>query len=719
MVHEWKMSAVASSLLALVSLLLFSCQPPITPTTGGIVGHALFSGESDNSGITMSAESVDGSGKTLAVKQTFSMGIMTARAVAALCTTDANGAYSLTGLAAGTYTVYASSQNSLEKAVTTGVTVVAGKDVTAADLNLTPTGQISGKATLNGAASGNLGIVVYIAGTSYSAMTDDSGGYTISAVPASTGYVLVASTGNQGYDAAISTVNVTAGSITVPDPPLKLLPHVVVATTGSVSGTAHLNGAATGNTGIIVFLSGSSYITITGDSGSFSLAGVAPGSYTLVASKDTYVQQTSNITVTAGSAANAGTLNLASSTGSLSGTVSLSGIPSAGISVVLQGTMYSATTNNVGAFTLNSLAPGSYIILASKEGYGSATVGPVTVTSGNTANAGAIVLPNVLDVSTWLGCDGWIGSNDGAGLNARFDYPTGICTTNSFFIADTDNQIIRQVSLMGVVTTLAGSVNYTGGTDGTGGAARFYFPAGLATDGTNLYVADSYNHSIRKIVPATAVVTTIAGLSGTSGTANGTGGTARFYRPNGIAADSTNLYIADTYNHTIRKIVIATGVVTTLAGGASMAGSLDGTGLAARFNQPTGICTDGTNLYVTDLNNDCIRKVVISTGVVTTYAGALGASGIQDGIGNSARFSRPWGICTDGTNLYVTDMGNSTIRKINISSATVTTIAGIPGCSGDTDGMSNQARFHGPTGLVSFGSLYVLDSGSNTVRQIR
>ena len=121
--------------------------------------------------------------------------------------------------------------------------------------------------------------------------------------------------------------------------------------------------------------------------------------------------------------------------------------------------------------------------------------------------------------------------------------------------------------------------------------------------------------------------------------------------------------MTDYGNSTIRKIVISTGAVTTLAGSAGALGSADGTGTAATFNYPTGIITDGTNLYVTDTYNSTIREIAISTGAVTTLAGGI-ANGSADGTGAAAIFNYPSGITRDGTNLYVTDTDNNTIRKI-------------------------------------------------------
>ena len=148
------------------------------------------------------------------------------------------------------------------------------------------------------------------------------------------------------------------------------------------------------------------------------------------------------------------------------------------------------------------------------------------------------------------------------------------------------------------------------------------------------------------------------------GHADGTGSAATFNFPYNITTDGTNLYIADSINSTIRKLVISSGVVTTLAGTALSSGYVDATGAAARFNYPDGLATDGTNLYVGECVNHTVRKVALATGAVTTLAGSSVTSGHADGVGTAATFNNPCGITSDGTNLYVTDTDNFTIRKI-------------------------------------------------------
>ena len=149
-----------------------------------------------------------------------------------------------------------------------------------------------------------------------------------------------------------------------------------------------------------------------------------------------------------------------------------------------------------------------------------------------------------------------------------------------------------------------------------------------------------------------------------------------FSNPSGIIMSGTYLFIADTGTNSIRVIDVSTGYSEIFAGSsAGSAGSTDGTGTAALFNGPSGITTEGTNLYVADTGNNTIRKIVISSGVVSIFAGSsTGASGSIDGTGTAALFHSPSGITTDGTNLYVSDAGNNSIRKIVISTRTVTTL---------------------------------------------
>src|SRR5207302_1125096 len=170
----------------------------------------------------------------------------------------------------------------------------------------------------------------------------------------------------------------------------------------------------------------------------------------------------------------------------------------------------------------------------------------------------------------------------------------------------------------------AGDLGGAGNVDGVGASARFNTPFGVATDSAgNVYVADTFNNTIRKITPA-GVVTTLAGTAGVAGSTDATGAAARFTSPESVATDSAgNVYVADTGNNTIRKITPA-GVVTTLAGTAGVVGSTDAIGAAASFGFPNGVATDSAgNVYVADTLNSTIRKIT-PAGVVTTLAGTAG-----------------------------------------------------------------------------------------------
>lgn len=279
-------------------------------------------------------------------------------------------------------------------------------------------------------------------------------------------------------------------------------------------------------------------------------------------------------------------------------------------------------------------------------------------------------------------------TSNGKGAAASFNQPTGITTDGSnLYVADYRNNIIRKIVIAdGTVTRLAGNplgiAGYANSTDGTGDTATFNFPAAVTTDGEFIYVADTGNNSIRKIDISSGAVTLIAGsTTGVAGSVDAVNGSdARFNQPTGITTDGTNLYVADAANDTIRKIVISSGAVVTLAGAAATAGSsdsTDGTGATARFNQPARITTDGSNLYVTDFINGTVRKIVIATGTVTTIAGVPGTFGSADTApGIVATFNRPNGITTDGKYLYVTDSSENKIRMIDISSGSVSTLHG-------------------------------------------
>jgi sugar lactone lactonase YvrE len=311
-------------------------------------------------------------------------------------------------------------------------------------------------------------------------------------------------------------------------------------------------------------------------------------------------------------------------------------------------------------------------------------------------------------MSTLAGSSGLAGAVDGTGATARLNQPGGITASAAGFltVADTANATIRTILADGTVMTLAGSPTNHGHLDGVGTAATFASPIGIAQDaGGTLYVADAMNHAIRKIT-ASGVVTTLAGSAGNSGSADGTGAAARFNYPTGVAVDASgNVYVADTTNNLLRKISPA-GVVTTLAGVAGVSGAQDGTGSGALFNQPGGLAVDGAgNLYLNDTGNSTVRRIT-PAGVVTTIVGLPGIAGFKDGTGTDAWLNQPKAVALDsGGNLFIADTGNAAIRKVTTAGVSTTldlTPAPASGSSGST-GSTGTTTPSAPSGTSSSG----------------
>ena len=259
-----------------------------------------------------------------------------------------------------------------------------------------------------------------------------------------------------------------------------------------------------------------------------------------------------------------------------------------------------------------------------------------------------------------------------------------------------DNVLVRCARVQSV-RLLAGAVAPTLGRDGLGQDAQFVSPAGLARDGQgNVYVADRLNHTLRKISPL-GQVTTLAGTGGVAGSTNGMGTEARFNEPSGIALDLRgNLLVTDTGNHTIRHIT-PEGEVTVLAGKPGESGTADGIGGNARFNEPIGIAIDPRtgDALVTDAGNHTLRRITAS-GVVTTEAGTPGRAGTPGSTTSSdrlaAQFNAPGALVADREGvIHVADTGNHVIRRI--AEGKVTVLAGIPDKSGAPDqGLERQEK---------------------------
>ncbi|MCU0748934.1 MAG: choice-of-anchor D domain-containing protein [Akkermansiaceae bacterium] len=310
------------------------------------------------------------------------------------------------------------------------------------------------------------------------------------------------------------------------------------------------------------------------------------------------------------------------------------------------------------------------------------------------------------------------GYEEGTGMDARFNQPSGVVTdaSGNTYVADKQNHRIRKIAPDGSTSTFAGT-GVAGFADGAANIAQFDQPAGLAFNAAGiLFVTDSNNHRIRAITSA-GVVSTYSGL-GTSGFTDGIPTAARFNRPSGLAIDSTGvLYVADSNNHRIRKIA-TDGSVSTLAG-SGVQGTANGFGTAAEFDTPVGIARGATGyVYVTEANSHGVRKIA-ADGTTSDFAGSAAIAGFANGAGNSARFSQPTGlgVGVDGL-VYVADTGNHRIRSIN-AAGLVATVAG-SGASGTVDGFGEVAQFFSPIsiGTTASGGVIVGESGGSALREI-
>ena len=319
-------------------------------------------------------------------------------------------------------------------------------------------------------------------------------------------------------------------------------------------------------------------------------------------------------------------------------------------------------------------------------------------------------------VSTFTGT-GFSGNMDGTGKTASFAAPYGLTLDKdgNLYVSETHNHKIRKITSSGIVTTFAGS-GTQGYVDGIGTMASFNGAGGMTVDDQgNIYAADFFNHVIRKI-DSEGTVTTFAG-SGTAGFEEGTGSLASFNRPLDVEIDQNgNLFVADTENHSIRKIT-PEGVVSTFAGMGST-GMTNGTRTSASFNRPVGLDIDTNgNIYVVDSENNIIRKIN-ADGVVSTLAGS-GSFGSADGIGTLASFNRPSDLALDAFgNIYVVGRSNYSIRKINAQTNDVSTFAGTT--RGNVDGIGTSARFNGPTQITidEIGNIYIADQGNHIIRKV-
>jgi sugar lactone lactonase YvrE len=337
-------------------------------------------------------------------------------------------------------------------------------------------------------------------------------------------------------------------------------------------------------------------------------------------------------------------------------------------------------------------------------------------------------------VTTLAGRNRTAGAANGVGTASTFSNPWGISFdgVGRIYVADAGNNLIRVIDVSTrAVTTLAGGNGTTqsGSADGVGTAATFSNPRGVAVDGQgNLFVSDYGNKLIRVVAVATGSVTTIAGGAGrrTSGSADGVGIFATFSQPYGVSVDgSGRLFVADTSNRRIRAIVVATGVVTTLAGNGTIS-NFNGIGSAATFRTPYDVAADRIgNVYVADDN--LVRAIVVATGVVTTLAGGGSAggtaSGNADGVGSAALFNVIYGVSVSysGSTVYVAENGGRRIRTIDVATRTVRLLAGGISSGPFTDGVGTAATGWGQlfgVAVDNAGVVYASDVAPNHIIRV-
>ncbi len=309
--------------------------------------------------------------------------------------------------------------------------------------------------------------------------------------------------------------------------------------------------------------------------------------------------------------------------------------------------------------------------------------------SGVTSFAGSFCDP---DTSCSTGLGGFTDSTDSS--IARFQNLEGIITDGKYlYVADKSNHRIRKIILdSGETTTLAGN-GIASLVDGFGSSASVRSPEFITTDGLNIYVLDLIGYAIRKINLTSSQVSTIISSSLISGS-------------KGILIANNNLYTTDNTNKAIRRVNLSTGIITTIVT----------TNIS--LSSPKGMTIIGSDIYMIDANR--ILKMSIGLWAVSIFAG--GNSGFIDGIGSSSAFNNPEGITTDGSNLYISDSGNHAIRKVALTNANVTTLAGTASLSSGYSNSSNygNALFDSPGGITSDGTaLYLADRNNNCVRKIR
>ncbi len=637
-------------------------------------------------------------------------------------------------------TVYVISGNQIEQFnPSTGlVTTVAGKQA--------PGYSGDGGPATNAELYYPFGIAVDNAGNLYIA---DTGNSVIRKITAATGIITtVAGNGSVGYagDGGTATSAELNG------------PHGI-----AVDGAGNLYVADTYNqvirevtvAGVISTVAGNGSYGYSGDAGAATSASLKlPFGVAVDAAGDLYIADTYNSVIREVTAAN-GFINTVAGTGTFGYSGDNSVATSAelnapfGVTVDGAGNLYIADGQNsvireVTAATgvINTVAGNGSAGYSGDSGpatgaslylpFGIAVDGAGNLYIADTENSviRMVTATGLIGTVVGGGSAGYVGDG-GVATGADLNFPQAIAVDGggNLYIADTDNSVVRKVSAAtGVISTVAGNGSYGYAGDGEAAtSAELNEPQAIAVDGGgNLYIADTNNRVIRKVAAATGIISTVAGTgsygySGDGGPATSAG----LSDPYGIAVDAAgNLYIADTYNEVIRKVTIATGVISTVAGNGSGGYAGDGgPATSAELSSPEGIAVDGAgNLYIADTYNSVIRKVTAATGVISTVAGNgnFGYSG-DSGPATSAELSNPDGVAVDaGGNLYIADTNNLVIRRVTPTGVISTVVGnGNYGFSGD-GGAATSAELADPYGVAasSSGLFYIADTNNDVIREV-
>ncbi|QNI35312.1 Ig-like domain repeat protein [Edaphobacter albus] len=307
--------------------------------------------------------------------------------------------------------------------------------------------------------------------------------------------------------------------------------------------------------------------------------------------------------------------------------------------------------------------------------------------------------------------------------------PSAIAFDNqgNLYVAETSNHMIRKIDRTGNISIVAGDgVQGYGGDGGAATSAQLDSPQGLAVDASNLYIADTHNHRIRRVNLSTGVISTIAGssIAGSTGD-HGPARSATLDRPTALTLNGNgDLLIADSGRHRIRRIEAASGVITTVAGEGTQGYAGDsGSAALAVLDSPQGLAADdGGNLYLADTHNQRIRRIDIATGTISTMAGtgAFGYAG-DSGEATSAKLALPHGLTLDAQgNIFFTDSSNHRVRRIDAVTGTITTVAGDgdQGFSGD-GGVSTAASLNEARAVaISSGAFTIADAANQRIRQV-